>query len=377
MRALTSGLAVVLLASACGGSSEADLVKDSVVQCDERVLFEHPPVDLTAIEYIIPMGKMAGYSGHVTPTDHSYFDQRLEPEKQIDVFSPAEGIITSIQRMSLLNAEGGSEAVDDYRIVIEHPCSVSSYFIHIENFAPRLQSWLPPPGGYVSVQIPVEAGEFLGTFAANLDYNIVDLNFTLDGFLVPSSYMAEPWKIHTPDWFGYYTPEIQEQLIALSPRTIEPFAGQIAYDVDGRLVGTWFQKDTNGYGGVDSDRYWAGHLTFAYDNLDPRAIVVSVGTFDERATTGAVTGNSPDPVDVTIESGLILYELRPWDYYVDGKYWNQQNFLRGPTLVPRTESYGVIAVELVGDRELRVEMFPGLVPADIEGFSTAALTYVR
>ena len=153
MRALTSGLAVVLLASACGGSSEADLVKDSVVQCDERVLFEHPPVDLTAIEYIIPMGKMAGYSGHVTPTDHSYFDQRLEPEKQIDVFSPAEGIITSIQRMSLLNAEGGSEAVDDYRIVIEHPCSVSSYFIHIENFAPRLQSWLPPPGGYVSVQI--------------------------------------------------------------------------------------------------------------------------------------------------------------------------------------------------------------------------------
>ena len=105
MRALTSGLAVVLLASACGGSSEADLVKDSVVQCDERVLFEHPPVDLTAIEYIIPMGKMAGYSGHVTPTDHSYFDQRLEPEKQIDVFSPAEGIITSIQRMSLLNAE--------------------------------------------------------------------------------------------------------------------------------------------------------------------------------------------------------------------------------------------------------------------------------
>ena len=68
---------------------------------------------------------------------------------------------------------------------------------------------------------------------------------------------------------------------------------------------------------------------------------------------------------------------KPGDYYVDGKYWNQQNFLRGPTLVPRTESYGVIAVELVGDRELRVEMFPGLVPADIEGFSAAALTYVR
>ena len=358
-------------------TTTADLVEDSVVQCDERVLFQHPPVDLTAIEYIIPMGNMAGDMGHVTPTDHSYFDQRLELEKQIDVFSPAEGIVISIQRMALSVMEGGGEAIDDHRIVIEHPCSVSSHFIHIEDFAPRLQSWQPPPGGYASVQIPVEAGELLGTFAANLDYNIVDLNFTLDGFLVPSSYMAEPWKIHTPDWFGYYTPEIQEQLVALSPRTIEPFAGQIAYDVDGRLVGTWFQQGTNGYGGADQQRYWAGHLTFAYDNFDPRAIVVSVGTFDERATTGAVTGNRPDPVDVTIESGLILYELRPWDYYVDGTYWNQWNLLKGPTLVPRTESYGVIAVELVGDRELRVEMFPGLVPADIEGFSTAALTYVR
>jgi hypothetical protein len=51
--------------------------------------------------------------------------------------------------------------------------------------------------------------------------------------------------------------------------------------------------------------------------------------------------------------------------------------VKGPTLLPRTESYGVIAVELVGDRELRVETFPGLKPADIEGFSTAALTYVR
>ena len=48
-----------------------------------------------------------------------------------------------------------------------------------------------------------------------------------------------------------------------------------------------------------------------------------------------------------------------------------------PTLVTGNESYGVIAVQLVGDRELRVETFPGLRPADIEGFSGAELTYVR
>ena len=106
-------------------------------------------------------------------------------------------------------------------------------------------------------------------------------------------------------------------------------------------------------------------------------MMVSVGTFDGRSTQGAVTGNSPDPADATIESGLILYELVPWDYYVDGTYWNGWNLVKGPTLVPSADSYGVIAVELGGDRELRVETFPGLKPADIEGFSSAALTYVR
>ena len=356
-------------------TAEADLVESSAAQCDERVLFQYPPADLAAIELIIPMGNMN--DSHVTPVDHAYFVNQLQPEKEIDVFSPAEGIVTKIQRMAASIMEGVDAAIDDHRIIIDHPCSVSSYYIHIENFAPRLQEWQPPPGGFAQPMIPVEAGELLGTFAANLDYNIVDLNVTLDGFLVPFSYRAEPWKIHTHDWFGYYTPEIREQLVALSPRTIEPFAGQIAYDIDGRLVGTWFQKDTNGFGGVDTDRFWAGHLTFAYDNLDPRAIMVSVGTFDESSAWGAVTDNSPDPADVTIESGLILYELRPWDYYVDGTYWNEWNLVKGPTLVPTTESYGVIAVELVGDRELRVETFPGLEPADIEGFSGAELTYVR
>ena len=91
---------LVLTIVGCGGGAR-DLVEDSVVQCDERVLFQHPPVDLTAIEQIIPMGRMAGEVGHVTPTDHSYFDQRLELEKQIDVFSPAEGIVISIERMAL------------------------------------------------------------------------------------------------------------------------------------------------------------------------------------------------------------------------------------------------------------------------------------
>ncbi|MDG2908634.1 MAG: hypothetical protein P6D49_10085 [Acidimicrobiales bacterium] len=363
----------LLPGAAAGPSTTDEPTTDG--QCDERDLFQYPPADLGAIELIVPMGQMS--DSHVTPVDHAYFVNYLEPEREIDVFSPAEGTVTSIQRMASTIREGEDTPIDDHRIVIDHPCSVSSVFIHIDDLAPRLEAEAPPSGGYASVQVPVEAGELLGTFTMSVDYNIVDWKVTLDGFLEPSSYRMEPWKIHTPDYFEYYTAEVREQFIAKSPRTIEPIAGQIAYDVDGRLVGTWFQEGTNGYGGVDLDRYWSGHLTFAYDRFDPRAVVVSIGTFDGRSTQGAVAGNAPDPADVTIESGLVLYELVSYEFYVDGQYWNGRQLAKSPVLVAGDESYGVVAVQLVRDRELRVEAFPGLKPEEVEGFSGAELTYVR
>ena len=86
-----------------------------------------PPADLGAIELIVPMGQMS--DSHVTPVDHAYFVNYLEPEREIDVFSPAEGTVTSIQRMAATIREGEDTPIDDHRIVIDHPCSVSSVFI--------------------------------------------------------------------------------------------------------------------------------------------------------------------------------------------------------------------------------------------------------
>jgi hypothetical protein len=66
-----------------------------------------------------------------------------------------------------------------------------------------------------------------------------------------------------------------------------------------------------------------------------------------------------------------------YEFYVDGEYWNGRQLAKSPVLVAGEESYGVVAVQLVGDRELRVEAFPGLKPEEVEGFSGAELTYVR
>lgn len=166
----------------------------------------------------------------------------------------------------------------------------------------------PPPGEYAAVAVAVDAGERIGTFRQNVDHNVVDLDVKL-AFVVPEHYAAEPWKIHTPDPFDYFNEPIRQALIAKSLRTAEPLGGGFAYDVDGRLAGNWFRQGSNGYGGSDPDRHWAGHLAVACNYLDPGHIIVSIGTFDGRSVQYGVRANGPNPESVSPATGVVVYEL--------------------------------------------------------------------
>ena len=192
-------------------------------ECDGSLVFEHPPVDLAGVELVVPFGLMSG--SHVTPVDHQYFQNYLKPDREIDVFSPASGRVVSIQHFGSPVSENPEGVVDDYRIVIEHTCTVSSIFIHIDDLIPRLAAHDPGIGNHASVDLPVAAGERIGTFTENVDYSIVDLAFTTTGLIDPASYDREPWKIHVPDTFDYFLPEIAEQMAALSIRSGEPRGG--------------------------------------------------------------------------------------------------------------------------------------------------------
>ncbi|MGD2051435.1 MAG: hypothetical protein PVI35_03070, partial [Acidimicrobiia bacterium] len=156
-----------------------------------------------------------------------------------------------------------------------------------------------------------------------------------------------------------------------------PRGGRFAYDVDGHLVGNWFQEGTNGYEGADPDRYWGGHLSFAYNHIDPTMVMVSIGTFQDRSGQFAVAGNGPDPADVTTGSGPVVYKLVDWDYWVDGDRWDRISFAAGITATPGSGAAGIIAVELTGARELRVEIVPGSTPAEFTGFGPDAVVYTR
>ncbi len=360
-------------ASPANGASA--LPQETPPTCDGSVVFDHPPVDLDAVELLVPFGLVSG--SHVTPVDHQYFQNFPEPDRAIDVFSPGAGRVVSIQHFGVPVSENPEGLVDDFRLVIEHTCTISSIFIHIDELIPRLAAYDPGIGNYAGVDVEVAAGELIGIFTENVDYNVVDLDFIVDGLIDPTSYQQEPWKIHVPDTFDYFAPEIRERLEALSLRTAEPRAGRFAYDIDGRLSGNWFLEGTNGYGGATPGRYWAGHLSFAYDHLDPSTVVVSIGTFDGRSQQFAVLGNGPDPAEVSANSGLVVYDLVDWDYFVAGEHWDRRSHATGIEAVPGDVVHGAIAVQLIDDRTLLVGVYPGSTSADISALGPDASTYTR
>ena len=343
--------------------------------CTEPIQFEFAPVDLDSVEMMVPFGLMA--DSHVTPVDHQYFQNFKEPDRRIEVYSPGPGTVVDIQHMGQIIVDGENREADDYRLVIEHDCDISSIFIHIPELAPKIAAVAPPIGESARVNVPVDAGEPIGVFTRNVDYNLVDLGYTVEGLLVPEQYSREPWKVHVPDTLRYFTDPIREAMIAKSPRIEEPFAGEFAYDIDGRLVGNWFQVGTNGYAGADPQRYWAGHLSVVYDLFDPSQVVVSIGTFDGASAQFGVRGNAPDPAGVTVASGVIAYELVDYDYYVADERWDRISLAKGIRAVNYDEVRGVVLFQLLDDRRLKVEIFPGKTAPEVDGFTAAALTYER
>jgi hypothetical protein len=373
-RALLTGMCLLLVV-ACGGgsgSNDNDSGGDPPPDSDSQFsTFDYPPVDLSKIEFILPLGGMIG--NHVTPIDHQYYvsaDFGDTETTVIDVYSPAAGTVSSIQHMGNFNN-------DDYRLVVDHSETIQSIYIHVDTLSGKLAAHAPSNGQYVNTEIRVAAGEILGSYTGSVDYNLVDYDITLPGFINPDSYIAEPWKIHTPDPFDYFSDSIRQTLVAKSLRTAEPVGGKIDHDIDGYLVGNWFLENTNGYAGLDSNNYWLGHVSFSYDYIVPNHIIASFGDYAGEQRQFGVLGNSPDPADVTISSGLVMYDLVTYEYIDAGVPWDRHSFTQGLSMENYTFIEAVVLVQLVEARRLKVEIFYGQTSADITAFTDNALFYTR
>ncbi len=345
---------------------------------DRAIKFDHPPTEINKLLFIYPLGFMFG--SHVTPVDHQYYIESSfgDEESLLEIYSPAEGRITSIQHMSSLPGED-TVKIDDYRLVIVHTSAISTIYIHMDKLSEKIAVYAPPPGEYVSVDIPVEAGEVIGMYGGSLDFNIVDKDVILPGFVVPESYEVEEWKIHVKDPFDYFNEPIKSKLIEKCLRAVEPIGGKIDYDIDGKLIGNWFLENTNKYRGT-GDRYgayYSGHLAIAYDYIDPDHIIVSIGSYEGESKQFGVVGNDPDPSDIGVGT-LVKYGLVNFDYFDEDIRWDRKSLVKGLKVKNSDERIiGTVLFELIEDRKLKVEIFDNKTPEEIEGFSENTLTYER
>lgn len=384
-----SGLIVVLIIVATGAAvgalyvlagPETDLTDgDNGSQPVEgRITFAYPPADMGNVAFIKPMGGITG--SHVTPIDHQYYlaSDHMEgwgASILVDVYSPADGTVTSIQHMGSLPGLDNIQ-IDDYRLVIQHTDTVSSVFIHIDHVSEKIAAAAPPLGEYASVSVDVSAGEVIGAYTGSLDYNVIDEDVVLTGFARPESYNEE-WKTHIPDPFDYFDEPLRSELRAKCLRSAKPVGGKIDYDIDGRLVGNWFKEGTNGYAGLDQNWYWVGHLSVVYDSIDPEHIVVSTGDYGGESRKFGVAGNAPDPADVGTGTGIVEYELTDFEYYDGDSHWDRESLVKGLDARNSEHVSGVVLFELVEDQRLKVEIFDGATASEVTGFTGNAIFYER
>jgi hypothetical protein len=337
------------------------------------VRFSHPPMRPEDIGTVVPMGLMVG--AHVTPSDHVYFYPK-DPHAgkyAYDVYAPADGFITYIQhRTQLAGSSETQRTYDDYRLVIEHTGTFWTYYDLITRLDAKVLEAIGgmTPGQSVRVRAAVKAGQVIGKIGGrSLDMGVVNAEYTRPGFLVPAHYEREPWKIHTVDPFDFFDEPVKGRLLALNVRKAEPRGGKIDFDLDGKLVGNWFLEGSNGYAGAGDPRgYWMGHLAVVYHHVDPSKVMFSIGDFEGKPRQFWVKGNAPDPAKVGMENGVVKYEL------VYGAIGSSGQAFQG---MDTNKVHGVALLQVLKERKLKVEVFPGKMGSDVNGFTKGAKVFER
>jgi len=344
---------------------------------DKDVKFSVSPIDPKVIKLIEPTGRMD--TSHPLPTTHMYISDDIGWDNPgltttYDVVAPADGLIVGIGAMP--------NSVNDYQIIIWYSCSLVSYFIHVADLSPEILAVtgeLLPGSGWDAFNknaIPVKAGQRIARSKGTFDFGVLDSKVNLTGFVIPEHYSTQ---IHIVDPFDYFIEPVRSQMLEKNPRTVEPVGGKIDYDIDGRLVGNWFQEGLVGYGDSGAPDFTTkGHLAIAYDFINPARVLISFGAEDEIGITEedcrcgwvyGVKGNKPDPADVSVDSGMVKYELMESEPITDS---------RGFRIGVNTDKVlGVFLVQMLDNRTFKGEVFPKKKASQVTAFTTNSKVYKR
>ena len=303
-------------------------------------VFTFAPFDTAQISRISPLGQL-GPPGHVLPTDHIYIhfvnstgNQSTNDCARRPVYAVGDGVVNF-----MLQPVG-----TDWKVGVQMTRTFMYYFDHI----------YPNPGTVVGTV--VTAGQQIGTtngFCPSIDLGVIDLDVTLGGLLTPERYGA---TVHTGSPLKYFTEPVRSALYRRIDRAAsDPNRdGRIDYGIRGSLIGDWFLPTLPKTAESTGANGWAKSLAFVYDNVNPSTIRVSIGG-TLPIGLWAVEGNAPDPATVNVATGKVMYKLIPY----------------GGAAQP-----GMLAVQMIADDRIRIEVFIGSVDPN-PAFTSNALEYVR
>src|SRR3989338_3884184 len=368
--------------------------------CEEKkdVVFTSLPIAAEKITVIEPQGELTGYvSGHITPGDHVGFQYDANAGA-IPVYALADGYLVRVER----NPGYFGIGVKNYHFYFEYSCTLFGSYVHITEVAPELlaadasfakldgfsEEKLPLGQNFIYPRIPVKAGQMIGKVEkwGLLGMLTVDSTVSHSGFISSKIYDGEPWKMHAVPVFGYFSPALQSQIDLKNPRTVEPRGGKIDFDVPGKLVGNWFVEGTDyasskkieQYCGDYLCPYWANHLSFVYDSVEPSQVRVSIGSdmgLGGDSGPYGVLGNSPDPKTISVASGIVKYELVKLKDVTAARGFKSQ----GKALITENtnEVLGTLLVSMSDENHLKMEVFAKKKANEVAGFSGKEKMYYR
>jgi hypothetical protein len=334
--------------------------------------FTHLPMNAGDFSLLIPYGLMVG--GHVTPIDHQYFSPTVfnSAKDTYPVYAMADSQITDIEVHPPENGSNGR-----IRMVFTVSCTFFYYYDLVTSVEPGIDSTHLP--------VKVKAGQLIGSIGGQtLDFAVWNTKKPLSGFINPASYDGEPWKIYTDNPFPYYTPELRKIVESKNPRIVEPVEGKIDYDIDGKLIGNWFEQGTGGYTGSGEGRdrnYSKTHLAFAPDLYDPSYFIISIGSLysydNERYMQHVTATNSPNPAEVGVNT-LVKYDLVNWSYTKPGGgAWDNMSVVKGVKVKAQSDIFGCAIAQLTDAGTLKFEVFVGKKCSSVSSFDSSAKTYTR
>lgn len=372
---------------------------DNQYKCQKNVSVKYSalPVALEDITFVQPIGELR--EGHIIPGDHGGIDYTTSPTSTpVKVFMPADGFLVRVEKHPYEPPQGYPRNLQHYHVYLEHSCTLFTGFVHLTEFSPEIlaaSSELEELTKYRGTEqkqgyyrIPLKAGQQLGTAWSFglLGIVTVDLNVINTGYLKAESYnLGENWRMHSVPMLDYFEEPIRSKIMAKNPRTAEPRGGKIDFDIEGKLVGNWFEEGTNGLKGIGEKRqcgnwpcpYWEGHLAFVYDYIDPTQLRVSIGYQHGLSgrTPFGVKGNAPDFKNIGASEGIVRYELVGLKDMSREKGYDTETSLI--TVNDESKALGALLAQVVDADTIKVEVFPNKVKDQVSAFTQKAKIYHR